>query len=79
MNDRKPFEWINEESITFLQRGYLSEGEEPLERIRTIAEHAENLLGIEGFADKFYDYMGKVGTHYHHLYGQTSVRREVYQ
>ncbi len=59
MNDRKPFEWINEESITFLQRGYLSEGEEPLERIRTIAEHAENLLGIEGFADKFYDYMGK--------------------
>ena len=59
MNDRKPFEWINEESITFLRRGYLSEGEEPLERIRTIADHAENLLGIEGFADKFYDYMGK--------------------
>jgi len=59
MNNRKPFDWINEESITFLRRGYLSEGEEPLERIRTIAEHAENLLGIEGFADKFYDYMGK--------------------
>jgi len=59
MNDRKPFEWINEESITFLQRGYLSEGEEPLERIRTIADHAENLLGIEGFGDKFYDYMGR--------------------
>ena len=58
MNDRKPFDWINEESITFLRRGYLSEGEEPLERIRTIADHAENLLGIEGFADKFYDYMG---------------------
>jgi ribonucleoside-diphosphate reductase alpha chain len=59
MNDRKPFDWINEESITFLRRGYLSEGEKPLERIRTIAEHAEKLLGIEGFADKFYDYMGK--------------------
>ena len=59
MKDRKPFDWINEESITFLQRGYLSGGEEPLERIRTIAEHAEKLLGIEGFADKFYDYMGK--------------------
>jgi len=59
MNNRKPFDWINEESITFLRRGYLSEGEEPLERIRTIADHAENLLGIEGFADKFYDYMGK--------------------
>jgi ribonucleoside-diphosphate reductase alpha chain len=59
MNDRKPFDWINEESITFLRRGYLSEGEQPLERIRTIAEHGEKLLGIDGFADKFYDYMGK--------------------
>ena len=59
MEERKPFDWINEESVTFLRRGYLSEGEEPLERIRTIAEHAEKLLGIEGFADKFYNYMGK--------------------
>ena len=59
MENRKAFDWINEESITFLRRGYLSEGEQPLERIRTIAEHGEKLLGIEGFADKFYDYMGK--------------------
>lgn len=59
MAERKPFDWINEESITFLRRGYLSEGEEPLERIRTIAEHAEKLLGVDGFADKFYDYMGR--------------------
>jgi ribonucleoside-diphosphate reductase alpha chain len=59
MKERKPFDWINEESITFLRRGYLSEGEEPLERIRTIADHAEKLLGMEGFADKFYDYMSK--------------------
>jgi ribonucleoside-diphosphate reductase alpha chain len=59
MTERQPFDWVNEESITFLRRGYLSEGEEPLERIRTIANHAEKLLGIEGFADKFYDYMGK--------------------
>jgi len=59
MKEREPFDWINDESITFLERGYLSEGEEPKERIRVIAEHAEKLLGIEGFADKFYDYMGK--------------------
>jgi ribonucleoside-diphosphate reductase alpha chain len=59
METRKPFDWINEESITFLRRGYLSEGEEPLERIRTIAEHAETILGMPGFADKFYEYMGK--------------------
>lgn len=59
MEERKPFDWINEESVTFLRRGYLSEGEEPLERIRTIAEHAEKLLGVDGFADKFYDYMSR--------------------
>lgn len=59
MKDRKPFDWINEESVTFLRRGYLSEGEEPLDRIKTIAEHAEKLLGIEGFAEKFYNYMGR--------------------
>ena len=59
MNNRQPFDWINEESITFLRRGYLSEGEEPLDRIRIIANHAEHLLGIEGFADKFYGYMSK--------------------
>ena len=59
MKERKPFDWINEESVTFLRRGYLSEGEEPLERIRTIANHAEELLGMDGFADKFFEYMGK--------------------
>ena len=59
MNNREPFDWINEESMTFLRRGYLSEGEQPLERIRTITEHAEKILGIDGFADKFYEYMSK--------------------
>ena len=59
MSERKPFEWVTEESITFLQRGYLSEGESANERIKTIAQHAEKILGIEGYADKFYNYMGK--------------------
>jgi len=59
MKNREPFDWINEESLTFLRRGYLSEGEEPLDRIETIANHAEKLLGIEGFAEKFITYMGK--------------------
>ena len=43
MKNREPFDWINEESLTFLRRGYLSEGEEPLDRIETIANHAEKL------------------------------------
>jgi ribonucleoside-diphosphate reductase alpha chain len=59
MSNRKPFDWINEESITFLRRGYLSEGEEPLERIKTITDNAEKILGIKGFSDKFYDYMSR--------------------
>lgn len=59
MKEREPFDWINQESITFLERGYLSEGEQPIERIRVIADHAEKLLGIEGFADKFFGYMSK--------------------
>lgn len=53
------FDWLNEDSITFLERGYLNEGETPKGRIRDIAEKAEDILGIEGFADKFYDYMGR--------------------
>jgi ribonucleoside-diphosphate reductase alpha chain len=52
MENRQPFDWINEESITFLRRGYLSAGEEPLERIKIIAEHAEKLLGMDGLAEK---------------------------
>lgn len=56
---RQPFYWLNDDSITFLERGYLSEGEEAKQRIRDIADNAEKILGIEGFSDKFYDYMSK--------------------
>lgn len=51
--------WLNENSRIFLSRGYLTEGVTPQERIRTIAEAAQNILGIDGFADKFYGYMEK--------------------
>ena len=53
------FEWLNEESKRFLSRGYLIEGQTPEGRIREIAESAEKYLGIEGYADKFYNYMSK--------------------
>lgn len=59
-NSQRPdFEWLNEDSRLFLQRGYLLEGTTALDRIRYIAEYAERKLGIEGFADKFYHYMGR--------------------
>ena len=53
------FYWLNNDSRTFLERGYLNEGETPESRIRDIADKAEEILGEEGFSDKFYDYMGK--------------------
>ena len=59
MKNRKPFEWLNEESREFLSRGYLLEGVSPEERIREIADKAELILGEKGFSDKFYDYMSK--------------------
>lgn len=53
------FEWLTDESRQFLKRGYLREGVEAEDRIREIADTAEEVLGEEGFADKFHDYMSK--------------------
>ncbi|MEK3887284.1 ribonucleoside-diphosphate reductase subunit alpha [Bacillus sp. FSL K6-3431] len=51
--------WLNENSRNFLKGGYLTEGVTPEQRVRTISDTAESILGIEGFADKFYGYMEK--------------------
>lgn len=51
--------WLNENSRLFLSRGYLEEGVTAEDRIRFIADKAEEYLGIEGFGDKFHDYMSK--------------------
>jgi ribonucleoside-diphosphate reductase alpha chain len=64
------FYWLNEDSRTFLSRGYLSEGEPAESRIRDIADKAEWYLkdmaktendrkSFDGFADKFYEYMSR--------------------
>lgn len=53
----KDIYWLNKDSVKFLQRGYLIEGETPEQRIRDIAEAAEGYLRIDGFADKFERYM----------------------
>lgn len=50
-------EWLTENSRKFLESGYLTEGVTPEARIREIAENAEKILKIDGFADKFYGYM----------------------
>jgi ribonucleoside-diphosphate reductase alpha chain len=49
--------WLNENSRTFLSRGYIDET--PEQRIKDIANTAERYLKIEGFALKFEEYMSK--------------------
>ncbi len=53
------FDWLNKDARTFLSRGYIPDGKSPEDRVREIADTAESILNVEGFADKFYDYMGK--------------------
>jgi ribonucleoside-diphosphate reductase alpha chain len=47
--------WLNEDSRTFLSRGYIKES--PEQRIKDVSNTAERYLKIEGFAKKFEDYM----------------------
>lgn len=51
--------WANEDSRLFLSRGYIDGNMTVEERVREIAKTAEQILDIEGFADKFYDYMSR--------------------
>lgn len=53
------YKWLNKHSRLFLERGYLEEGVTPEARVREIAEVAQKYLGIDGFADKFEDYMSR--------------------
>lgn len=55
--ERKKYYWLNDDSRTFLSRGYISES--PEQRIKDIANKAEYYLKIDGFAKKFEDYMSK--------------------
>ena len=55
--ERKKYYWLNEESRTFLSRGYITET--PEQRIKDIAVMAEKYLKIDGFAKKFEDYMAR--------------------
>ena len=70
MKKYKKFYWLNDDSKTFLSRGYLEEKEKPQDRIRVIADKAEWYLKdmattkakkatFDGFSDKFYDYMSR--------------------
>lgn len=51
--------WLNNKSRIFLGSDYLQGEITPEERIRQIAETSEKYLNIQGFADKFEDYMSR--------------------
>ena len=57
--EQPEIKWLTENSRKFLESGYLTGDTTPEERIREIAEHAESILNIKGFADKFYGYMAE--------------------
>ena len=57
--NRPDYAWLNEESITYLQRGYLLPGVTAIERIDQIANYAESILKEEGFAEKFKYHMAR--------------------
>ncbi|AKE44660.1 ribonucleoside-diphosphate reductase large subunit [Sinorhizobium phage phiM9] len=51
------YKWLNAQSRLFLSRGYLPEGQTAEERIMRIAQRAEEVYAIPGFANKFLHYM----------------------
>ena len=57
MNDK--YYWLNEDSRTYLSRGYLEADETGESRIASMAIRAEELLKIENFAKKFENYASK--------------------
>lgn len=56
---QEKYYWLNKDSIEFLERGYLGNGQNAIDRIVEIADAAERILGIAGFSEKFQDYMAR--------------------
>ena len=61
MDIKSDYYWLNNDSRAFLTKGgsYVPAGMTPEQRFRQIADNAERILGIEGFADKFEGYLKK--------------------
>ena len=57
--DLPKIKWLTENSRKFLESGYLTGDTTPEERILEIAQNAEKILGINGYAEKFYKYMSE--------------------
>lgn len=55
----KDFFWLNRDSRTFLNRGYLKDDQSPEDRIKEISDNAEKILKLPGFSDKFFSYIAR--------------------
>jgi len=55
----KDFFWLNDDSRTFLSRGYIDGDKTAEERIRDIGEAAADILNSYEFSDKFCTYMAR--------------------
>lgn len=53
------YRWLNDLSQQFLNKGYLLPGQTVEERVDIIANKAEQILGINGYAEKFKSYFEK--------------------
>lgn len=53
------FNWVNEDTIDFMSKGYLQSGQTVEERVRQIAHKVGKYYGGREVEDKIYDYMGK--------------------
>lgn len=63
LNDKQQYtySWVNDDSLKFLQNGYLEEGECYIDRFNSIGDRVEELLGhkFEGIGEKFKTYLDK--------------------
>jgi ribonucleoside-diphosphate reductase alpha chain len=51
------YKWVNKDSEEFFYRGYIDRSKTIPQRVREICNHAESILGIEGFSDKMEKYV----------------------
>ena len=59
LQEKEAFNWLTKHSRDFLDAGYLTSGVSAEERIREIANRAEEILKIKGYSDKFFNYMSQ--------------------
>ena len=55
----KDYYWLNDKSRKFLSRGYLDEGVTGEQRVKQMADKAEEILGLKGFSKEFESYAAK--------------------